>query len=980
MARIQTQDDADALRSRPHDIYLDVVDDEFYFTAPAPGSLEPPQTAVVFRDNSEIYAQRFRSDSDDTDVDVGEGSTVRMAFITNGDVTGDIGFGTFAGNAASTAWRGGVLRGRNSHFVLDGASAYTAGNNLQLFPGNQTGNPYQLVIPGCTFRSGVDQIASATRPVIHMDGINPDAANDIDNVSFLNGQLIAPFYAFNWLGVTYSPDFAADSFTPVGMSYRRFGATTVGTDFNGFWYGDFACNFSNWTDNAMPANFDIRTALVGTNVASGNFVWYFIDGQYSDDWRNNGFFISTSSDGGAITSDLNFRSGRSWNPRFVETGTTVDVPDTIIDIGPSGTQYLFPTTSNTATDIPLLTASNTTRHIEWYVGGNPGGRRNGVIQIDNTLALGRNTSGRLTVREDSRGGLDTRSYNYWSYTHQCYDNRASLRAIGQVGRFTAPMQLSAENADLHTIELVSDLIERNNLDYDTAEARRTGGISSLDDVYAVLKADGYNERSTNFPIVVEGEALNFGVQAVQFVAAATNNSAYGSATSNLALTAGGAISGGTLYNTIRTTGNISAGDGTTIDNITLETTGTIDFTNIALGTNNITLRDATLSNLILTGQTLTLDGNIRLAARPVDGVYDWSNITIPAGATVTIPGLPASDVEISGLTAEEQARVSGASRFTQAAVTNTISIPRLIGGAIVNGRYAITARKSTLAADQEIVLVPPTDMQGSGTQFSTPITYTVSSATSPDGANFSDFVSGGVVNIYVKYDSAPGTIRVYDHLYTQVAFGPDGTTLSPSGDGVLPATLVEQAQRPTIAGWEIEETPTSNTDAIVQLRNTVADTILSLNNPATLYASILIGNTDRVFDGWYNNRNTTVDSPLTYLQANTVRFNGDIVTIQSGNRGTTPAFDQHTVQGWEGTGIFRVTNGIAEIIDQPVNLASIPVSLISAGIDASNTGASVEDMVNYAGYRATNPLLNGPNGGAINNGTDYRGNIRRTNQ
>ena len=69
---------------------------------------------------------------------------------------------------------------------------------------------------------------------------------------------------------------------------------------------------------------------------------------------------------------------------------------------------------------------------------------------------------------------------------------------------------------------------------------------------------------------------------------------------------------------------------------------------------------------------------------------------------------------------------------------------------------------------------------------------------------------------------------------------------------------------------------------------------------------------------------------------------------------------------------------VPEIIFITSDLALVDPAVIAAAVDASNTASSVEDIVNYEGYRSQNPLLNGPNGGAINNATDYRNNIRRT--
>ena len=69
---------------------------------------------------------------------------------------------------------------------------------------------------------------------------------------------------------------------------------------------------------------------------------------------------------------------------------------------------------------------------------------------------------------------------------------------------------------------------------------------------------------------------------------------------------------------------------------------------------------------------------------------------------------------------------------------------------------------------------------------------------------------------------------------------------------------------------------------------------------------------------------------------------------------------------------------VPEIIFITSDLALVDPAVIAAAVDASNAAMSVEDIKNYAGYRSRNPLLNGPNGGPINNATDYRNDIERS--
>ena len=947
MAAINTPADLEANRVNPHDVY--VASDSLFDFSPSGGA-----RALAFRNNSEVYCQRFVTTRTLADVNLGTGTTVRMANTSAGLRDGQIENGTFRGHPNQTQWEAGTLTATNCTFVYDGATAQA--NSLQEWPGywglfRDTNNPttYTMNIPGCIFMSGVDQQASQTRMVAHFEGINPDGANDFTNVDFRNGQLIIPFNTANWLGITYSPDSAADVFSSAPLTYRRFLSTAIGADFNGFWSGEFACDFRNWTDTAVPAGFTIRSGHVGANTDT-QLDWFIIDGRYSDEWRTAGFQATDDSnrtDGGGARVPINLITGRSWNPQFLDFTARTNVTDVQFDIG-AGARYYFPQeTSDTGTDITITTASTTRGGSDRYISTflSNGDRRNGIIQVDGTaLSSDTATPGAIfnvPVRQDVNAAgapADTRTYPYWSYTHQCYNNRAILNATGQAATFTAPNVLSTDVATFQTVELEADTF-LNNRTSTIARGLVSSGISVTNDVYPVFKIVAYDDKFEDFPVVPSGTVLEFD-RSVEWVS--TGNTVYGNAV-NIRVS-GTTFAGTGEYDTIAinpSTGfgnDFSFAGAVTLSDITLRTAGNVNFTNLTLG-NNVTIDGATLENTTLDGLTVALRGAVSFATRPAGGTLGWANVDIPDGTTVTIPDGPVI-ITIAGLSREMQARVRGSNiQFIDPSVTNNFVVPNARAG-----RYAITFNKSGV----ESVFTPPTDITTSGPGPTFAVTNAINTGNIRDG-----FVDGDQIILWIKYDSQIERVGnnapvVYDHTRVVLTFNgtADGLTQTFTGAATIPETLIESA----VAGTGYAVANSSSGEANVALTSTTTPpNSLVLQASATVSAGIAIGNLDNVFDAWYDNRATTTDSPLSYLQGNTIRFNSSALTIESGNRSP---YRQHQVSGWAGTGdgLFRTTNGVPDIVNIPANLATIPVEVIAAGVDASSTSARVQNVERGTGY------------------------------
>ena len=355
---------------------------------------------------------------------------------------------------------------------------------------------------------------------------------------------------------------------------------------------------------------------------------------------------------------------------------------------------------------------------------------------------------------------------------------------------------------------------------------------------------------------------------------------------------------------------------------------------------------------------LTLGGAITINRATQSATLDWTNVNIPDGATVNFTGTTA--LSIAGLTAAEQGRVSGDNiNFPVVPVTNRIVIPTPAAG-----RYAI---RQTVG-DVNTEIVPPADFSAGDT-----ITHTINDTVFTNPAD--------TVQVYVKYDSTIGVGgTVYSESEQVFIFNSDGSDINYIPQIVAPV-LVDTAT--PLVGHNIAARADGN-NVIVSIANTLNNNRLELDANETLGALISAANTNAYWDAWYANRVMSATPLFDYVQGFRTSVDARFVTLASGNRIGADGFVQHqianTVRNAASVGdtLIEAGTGIPELTVQLSDLAIVDPGLIASAVDASNTASSVEDIVNYEGYRSQNPLLNGPNGGAINNATDYRNNIRRT--
>ena len=607
----------------------------------------------TFRDGSTIYSQRFVSADTDTDVNVGTGSTVFMANTSTGAGAGNSeSEGAYRGGGGnpetaqdSVFFAGGVLRGNNSTFVYTGDGDGT-GLNQQEWPGFAAiDDGYRMIIPNCTFRANTDLTTANTVMVVHLNGMVNTPGNDLSGVTFQNGQLIAPWNAVEWIRVTFSPEFAADGASVAANTHRRFALFNRGlaANFDGLWYGEFGCDYTGFTDAAVPCAWTSATNRVGPDLtAQGRIDWYLVDGDYSDAYRTNGFQATNDGHGGrAAPLPTRLITARSWNPQFRDVANNAQVVDTVIDIGDSQ-EYFFP---QAATDFETalthrVATTDATRYLEWYPGGT---RRNGIVQVDASAdsPTGGNIGNQypVAVRRDR---TDPRNYNIWSYTHQCYNpDRSVMSPLAQAGFWASSMVLDDAAERLQNVDLVSDAEARNNLGLAAAtELNTTTGISLLEQLYAMNKQLVYTNRAVTTTVVANGTTLDLGNTSFR-LAGNTDSSAE---TTALTLRSTATLAGTELFDTL-TYGNFSATAPVTISNMTVSATGLTALANVTVGAG------------------VTFDGG-RIRDFPISAAGDTVNIptaTINGGTTVdldTATTVNFTNVNINGAAADNQITIS----------------------------------------------------------------------------------------------------------------------------------------------------------------------------------------------------------------------------------------------------------------------------------------------------------------------------------
>ena len=333
---------------------------------------------------------------------------------------------------------------------------------------------------------------------------------------------------------------------------------------------------------------------------------------------------------------------------------------------------------------------------------------------------------------------------------------------------------------------------------------------------------------------------------------------------------------------------------------------------------------------------LTFGGAVEIDRTTTGAVLDWSNVNIPDGATVNFTGTTA--LSIAGLTAVEQGRISG-DNITYPAETNAVT-PMIPDGFAGDGRFVIKQVGGAIVNTRDITA----GVLG-GTDFT---------VAEDDAANYI---------AYYKLDGAFNSPTV-DY---QIAIFPF------TGTGLTSDTTVAPAVVPSVFTGALTAAPATQVAAFTPSTGANINLVWSgdvIDNAQLTASNILVAKNADAWIDWHAANDFTVEqyelgpgsggawqSSVTFTsdtgQQRTVTQQSNFTRVQAGTPPNT--YDQ-------------VTN---------VNVGNAPISVVIAAIDSSDTATSVEDIKNYAGYRSENPLLNGPQGGPIDNSMDYRDRIER---
>ena len=284
--------------------------------------------------------------------------------------------------------------------------------------------------------------------------------------------------------------------------------------------------------------------------------------------------------------------------------------------------------------------------------------------------------------------------------------------------------------------------------------------------------------------------------------------------------------------------------------------------------------------------------------------YDWTNVSIPVGASVNFLGNRNTPLEIRGLATDDRQRVTanGAAildgnaliTFVNAPIENTIRIPVRAGrfALRINGVEAVAPRAFTQAEIDAGV-----------------IEFIVSDQESGSGTEFSDMVDGALIELYMKYDNTfgadPEPNSVYQEQYsTQVYDGTrDETLLAFTAPTPITPVLVGFAIAPPASvGFMYMAADADGPDRFEISGATGDNTDLAptgvLSSSQSQGLAIQIANSPEYFLAWYNNRNIPMDTqmppmpipnspnvaptPIVDYPVNAAQWNAEYITFGSG--------------------------------------------------------------------------------------------------
>ena len=548
-----------------------------------------------------------------------------------------------------------------------------------------------------------------------------------------------------------------------------------------------------------------------------------------------------------------------------------------------------------------------------------------LVEVDANLTAGGTEVG-IEAYED-------RDINIFSYNTQV-DTLSGSTITRQFGEPTTVgfAQRNEINADL-TWRTTSDFeFTVDPYLFGRTEAQGVAGTSltETDHIYPTLKAVAYRNESRDqlrLPVIP-------GPNSIRFLRGVVFNTSLTSITSS-----SGAV-GINLQSTGVTATNINTFDfrNESDANQTVQWTSTN-----RTFTSPLTINGGTHSNFpSVWSNTLMFGASASIDSGTINTTLDWSNVSFADGVTVNFTGN--TPISIGGVPMSERSHIMSDNNiitFVDAPVTNTVNIDTTVGG-----YYAVRRNNGGVN----------TEFPGRGLT-----RFTAGSTVPPINFASDVFAAGDSLDVYIKYDSDISTRTVYQEQVINVPFD---TTMNAVTTITQPApvatTLIENmvtALPSSLTGNGITSN-FENSMATIVITNQDAQTSLILTNFTGQTLAVVIANQPDYFESWYNNRGTSIEPIVTFLQGETENWDNRRVFFQSGNVSGGNR-QQHIVRNWTDTGggtFADSRSGAPEVLPSVEGQASI--GTVIAAVESSTSVAQIRRGV---GYTVDSVFVNAPN-------------------
>ena len=496
-------------------------------------------------------------------------------------------------------------------------------------------------------------------------GCMATSGNNFSGFDMQAGALYLPIGAVTLNNVTFSPTAADDSGTgPVRQTYARIQFFTGGNvpQVTASFFGMYGCDMTSWTviaDRATASNcisMNIRkadhwtpsgtTIVPGNTDTNGTMLAFLIDNNYSQTILDNGFSFESGDNGGNLNMSLRLITGESWAPQWLDDLNGTPVADLIINFG-NRTIWTPKTAGDTTGNIPVETSSDgTNNYLPNYVSGT---KRTGYL-LETNRGLSQTTLDQQVLAVTQATSIT--NIPYWSYTHECFDASGNVTMRNSTAStITGEFEYSQTELDTTAIASEGALLNNKTL-AEATELIDNDSLSTLDELYSVLKALSYNDREETISYRVVGSKLSMMGSNWQLYNGSTILESF-----RTRVGCASELSGGSLFDGLN--GNVfTASTPKALSDMSLQFT-TFNMNNVTLGA-GITLDGGSFNDTLVTmsdltfinqpvfqladGQTYTFNDdvgdftlNLASGAATVNITGSTLTPTLTGGGTITIP-------------------------------------------------------------------------------------------------------------------------------------------------------------------------------------------------------------------------------------------------------------------------------------------------------------------------------------------------------